>query len=217
MPDPSLQPAPLPRPRGERAVVHPLPFYGDDARLVESLREGHPAAVAHFYGLFVAQVQRLLFRILGPDSELEDTVHDTFVRALESIHTLRDPVALRSWVVGVAVFTARIRIQSRTRRRWLLLRPPEELPEPACSGPSLEVGEALRATYRVLQKMRPEERIAVVLRLVEGMTMPEAAAASGVSLSTFKRRLERGEKIFHELVATEPALRGWREEGSDGL
>jgi RNA polymerase sigma-70 factor, ECF subfamily len=158
----------------------------------------------------------MLFRILGPDSELEDTVHDTFVRALESIHTLRDAQALRSWVIGIAIFTARIRIQKRRRRAWLHLFPPEDLPERGFSGPAPEVGEAVRALSKVLDKMATDDRIAVVLRLAEGMTMPEAAHACGVSLSTFKRRFGRGEKIFQKLIAREPALQAWLMEETDG-
>jgi len=207
-------PAPL-RQQGT-GTVHPFPFNGDDARLVESLRERQPAATAHFYRLYAGKVQRLLFRILGPDSELEDAIHDTFVRALESIHTLRDPGALRSWVIGIAIFTARIRIQRRQRRRWLKLLSPEEMPDPPFSDPAPEASEAVRALSRLLDKMPADERIAVVLRLAEGLTLPEAAEVCGVSLSTFKRRFGRGQKALLKRVALEPALRVWLEEETDG-
>jgi RNA polymerase sigma-70 factor (ECF subfamily) len=158
----------------------------------------------------------MLYRIMGPDSELEDTVHDTFVRALESIHALRDTQALHSWVIGIAIFTVRIRLQKRRRRAWLHLFSPEDLPDVSFSGPAPEVGEAMRALSRVLGKMPTDERIAVVLRLAEGMTMPEGADACGVSLSTFKRRFGRGEKLFQKLIGREPALHGWLKEGTDG-
>jgi len=206
----------MPGRRDEHAIVHRLPWSGDDVRLVEGLRQRHAAATAHFYALFARTVHRMLFRILGPDSELEDTVHDTFVRALESIHTLRDAQALRSWVIGIAIFTARIRIQKRRRRAWLHLFSPEDLPDPGFSDPAPEAGEAVRALSTVLDKMPTRERIAVVLRLAEGMTMPEAADACGVSLSTFKRRFARGEKIFRRLIAREPALQAWLTEEIDG-
>jgi RNA polymerase sigma-70 factor (ECF subfamily) len=201
--------------RSRPGVVHALPFSADDARLVESLRSGHPAAAAHFYDRFAGQVHRLLFRILGPDSELEDAVHDTFLRALSSIHKLRDPASLRSWLIGIAVFSARRRMQNRTRRRWLVLRAPEDIPDPPFSPRDPELSEALGATYAVLRAMPADEGIAVVLRLVERMTLLEAAHACGVSLSTFKRRLQRGEKVFRELAEKEPALQGWLSGDTD--
>lgn len=209
------QPMQMPVRRDENAVVHRLPNTFDNARLVEGIRQGQPAAIAQFYALYAEKVQRMLFRILGSDSELEDTVHDTFVRALESIHSLRDVGALGSWVIGIAIFTARIRIQRRRRRRWLHLFAPEDLPDRSGTDPSPEVGEGLRALARVLDRMPTDERIAVVLRLAEGMTMPEAAQVCGVSLSTFKRRFGRGEKIFQKLVTSEPALDAWKTGGAD--
>ena len=211
----SVHRVPAPPKRSGRATVHPFPFSGDEARLVESLRQGYPPAITHFYVIFADKVHRLLFRILGRDSELEDAVHDTFVRALESIHTLRDPRALSSWVVGIAIYTARIRIQKQRRRRWLQLLSPSDMPEPVFFDPSPEVGEAVRALSNALDKMPADERIAVVLRLAEGMTLSEAADASGVSLSTFKRRFGRGQRTLRELVAREPALRAWLREDED--
>jgi RNA polymerase sigma-70 factor (ECF subfamily) len=193
-----------------------MPFHGNDAQLVESVRQGHPAAVAHFYSSFVRLVHRFLFRILGPDSELDDVLHDTFVRALESIHTMRNPELLRSWLIGVAVVTAKTRIQSRKRRRWLTFLPPESLPESPVPAPRFEASEALRAMFAVLERLPPDERVAVVLRVVERLPMLEGAHACRVSLSTFKRRLRRGERMFRELVSAEPALHDWMLEDADG-
>jgi DNA-directed RNA polymerase specialized sigma24 family protein len=68
--------------------------------------------------------------------------------------------------------------------------------------------------YRILTKMRTDERIAVVLHVIEHMTIEEAAEVCKVSPSTFKRRLRRGERIFLNLVKAEPALRDWVREGA---
>jgi RNA polymerase sigma-70 factor (ECF subfamily) len=196
-------------------VFGSFPFNGDEEQLVRCLRDRQPAATVHFYTRFSAQVRSLLFRILGPDSELDDTLHDTFVRALESIETLRDPKALRAWILGVAVYTARIELQRRRRRRWLSLFAPANLPELPANEAAPEAIEALRSVSRVLDRLPTDERIAVVLRLAERMTVPEAAAACGVSHSTFKRRFARGDKVFRELAMREPALTDWWRGGSD--
>jgi len=206
----------LPPRRSERAAVVQLQLNREEARwdeagLVDGLCRGEPSAMVHFYSVNAPRVRRLLFRILGPDSELEDTVHDTFVKALESIHTLRNVDALKSWLAGVAVMTARTRIQSRRRRKWLTLMAPESLPEQAHTDSGLEVSEALKVVARVLQDIPADDRIAVVLRLAERMTMNEAASVVGVSLSTFKRRFARGEEAFRRLASAEPALESWFE------
>jgi RNA polymerase sigma-70 factor, ECF subfamily len=199
--------------REDGVVFLGFPYGGSDEQLVQDLRARQPAASAHFFARFARPVRGLIFKLLGHDSELEDTVQDVFVRAIESIARLRDPGALRAWVMGIAVKSARIRLQTRRRKRWLSFLAPAELPETAVSDASPEAREALRALACALDQLSTDERVAVVLRFGEQMTLPEAATACGVSLSTFKRRLSRGERRFRELTRDHPALRSWWQEG----
>ena len=193
--------------------VRTLPFRGDDSALVAALLGGHPAAAVAFHERFAGKVHALLYRMLGADQELEDTVHDVFVRALEALPKLRDPAALDSWVMGVTVRTARTRLQGRARRWWLRLMPTETVPESAVPARDPATDEALRATYRILDMLPVDERIALVLRFAAEMTIAEAARAAHVSLATLKRRVQRGERRFLELARTEPALAGWTQGG----
>jgi len=190
------------------AVVRGLPFEGDEAELVKSMLAGHASAAAAYYDRYAEVVHSLAFRILGPDPDLEDVVHDVFVRALESLPTLRDRYALRSWTLGITVFTVRIRIQKRMRQRWLRFFPPEEVPETAVL-PDTDLGEVLRDVFAILRALPADERIALVLHRVEGLSLEEAAQMSGMSLSTFRRRLERGESKFFARAERKPAVAEW--------
>jgi RNA polymerase sigma-70 factor (ECF subfamily) len=196
-------------------VFRPLPFSGDDTALVEGLRAGHPGAVAAFYDRFAPHVHRVLARVLGADRELSDVHHDVFVRALGSAKDISEPAALKAWITQVAVFTARTCIQKRSRRWWLRLLPPDEVPEQeAPPTPSGEVNEALQATYQVLDKLPADERIAFALRFVDGMELTEVAQGCGVSLATIKRRLARAEDRFLAMARRQPALKDWLEGGA---
>jgi RNA polymerase sigma-70 factor (ECF subfamily) len=73
----------------------------------------------------------------------------------------------------------------------------------------LEVEEALRATYRVLDRLPVEERVVFALRFIEGMEVAEVANACGVSLSTVKRRLGKASARFASWAKAEPALADW--------
>jgi RNA polymerase sigma-70 factor (ECF subfamily) len=181
--------------------------------LVTGLIERHPEAIARFFDLHGTRVRRLIYHILGPDEELEDLVHETFVRAIESAHRLRDISATDRWIAGVAVFTARIRLQSRRRRWWLRLLPWDEMPDVDTPPANVEAREALQSLERVLEELPTDERLAVVLRRLEGMKLEDAAAAAGVSLATFKRRLMRGERKLEQLARSCEALQPWLEPG----
>lgn len=175
---------------------------------------GHPGAAAAFHDRYARRIYGLIYRLIGPSTDLEDVLHDTFVRALEALPKLKDPEALDAWVMGVAVRTARTRLQSRARRWWLRIMPQESLPEPPAPEHDPVTAEALSATYRVLETLPVDERVAFVLRCASGMTVDEAAEAAGVSRSTLKRRVQRAEAAFAERAQLEPALGPWLSRGA---
>jgi RNA polymerase sigma-70 factor (ECF subfamily) len=151
----------------------------------------------------------MLYRLLGPDPELSDVLHDCFVRALGSIAQLREPAALDSWVMGVTVLTARTHLQRRMRRSWLRLSRTDELPEPAFEDTEPSLREALKVTYRILDRLSIEERLVFVLRHNEQMTVAALAEQLELSVSTAKRRLGRAEQRFLVMARKEPALSAW--------
>jgi RNA polymerase sigma-70 factor, ECF subfamily len=186
-----------------------LPSVESDEALVAALRAGQPDAGAMLFDRYAIHVRRVLVRVLGPDPELLDLVHDVFVTALESVHRLSEPKALRGWLTQVAVFTARGKIRRRMRWRFLRILPPQDMPEPEHRPTDFEASEALRSAYRVLGQLTPDDRIAFALRFIDGMELTEVAQACEVSLATIKRRLARARQQFSELSLGEPALAEW--------
>ncbi len=191
-----------------------LPVPDSDAGLVAALRAGRASAKVALFDRYGRHVQRVLTRVLGPDPDIPDLLQDVFVSALESIDRLSDPAALRPWLARIAVFTARGRIRRRVRWRFIRSEPLEELTEVEAHLASAEVTEALRATYRTLNQLPPDERIAFALRFIEGMELTEVAQASGVSLATIKRRLVKAQRRFLEAARREPSLQEWLIRGA---
>jgi RNA polymerase sigma-70 factor, ECF subfamily len=186
-----------------------LPAPESDELLVLSLRAHHPDAGTQLFDRYAPHVRRVLVRVMGPDSEILDLVHDVFVTALESVNRLIDPKALRAWLTQIAVFTARARIRRRVRGRILRFLPFSELPEPELPPADFEASQAMQAVYRVLGGLDTDQRIAFALRFVAGMELTEVAASCGVSLATIKRRLSRAQANFTHLAEKEPALSEW--------
>ena len=71
--------------------------------------------------------------------------------------------------------------------------------------------------YRVFDRMPEDERLPFALRMLEGMSLEEAAAACGMSLATVRRRMARAERRFFKLAREYEALIPWcrRADGSD--
>ena len=197
--------------RATRASVPPP--LTDNAALVAALVRGEPTAWTELVDRFGPDVQRLGAGALGVDSDLADIVQDVFVRVMERIHQLRDPAALKSWIASVAVFAARGHIRRRRRWRWIRFLAPADIPDTPAPTSNPESHALVSSTYRLMDTLPDNERMAFSLRFVAEMELTEVAAACGVSLATIKRRLTRAEIHFLEGARKDPSLNERIERG----
>jgi RNA polymerase sigma-70 factor (ECF subfamily) len=186
-----------------------LPLPESDVALVAALKAGREDARDEVVRRCAPDVERILMRVLGPDSEIEDVAHEVFADALTTVHMLRQPHALRSWLVSIAIRKARKLIRRRQRWRFLQSVAPGELPEREAPSASPEVSEALRSTYRIFSRMPVDDRVAFALRYVDGMDLVSVAEATEVSLATAKRRIARAHRRFVELARKSDVLAPW--------
>lgn len=178
------------------------------SQLVEALREHDLAAAAALYDRYAPSVRGIARRLLGADTELDDVVQDVFIAAFTSVHRLRDPSMLKSWLLGIAVGKVRDKLRKRWRRRWLSFLPYDELPDlPATE--SAAAPDIAHEVKSLLDQLPPEERLALLLHRLEGFSLEEAATASNMTVSTFKRRLTRAETKFTVRAERRPALAEW--------
>jgi RNA polymerase sigma-70 factor (ECF subfamily) len=176
-----------------------------DAELALAASSGDLGAASRLYDRYASNVRGMVHRLLGPDAEIDDVVQDVFLTAIVSVGKLRDPAALKSWLLGIAVAKARGNLRTRWRRRWLSFLPTEDLPEQAEPSREAQTDIALEVSA-ILDTLRPEERIALLLCRLEGMSLEEAARVCGLTVSTFKRRLARGQARFVAGAKRRPAL-----------
>jgi RNA polymerase sigma-70 factor, ECF subfamily len=192
----------------------PLPVLRrDDQELLEGLREQKPAAVGELLSRYSDLVRRFLARTLGSTVDVEDLAQETFLIVLRRCCDVRDPEALRSFVVSVAIRVARNELRKRAIRRFVGLDTAAELP--VVPPHDAAVVQGLRHLYQALDRLDGESRVAFVLRHVEGYDLMEAAQASSCSLATIKRRLTRAEKRFQALAAGDPVLRAFLDAGRE--
>lgn len=206
----------------ERAAVHVddderkvVPLRKSDQAIVLGLVNREPWAANALYDCYAPAIERMLRRTLGHErhADFEDLLHEVFVQALASAHTLADSTALLAWLQTIA---ARIGFRTMRRRRalaWLRFREPEFVPEVEVEDAPPEVREACQSFYRVLERLPPAERMVFQLRYVEGMELTQVASSCGFSLSTTKRRLASAEERFAKLARREPRLAVWLERG----
>jgi RNA polymerase sigma-70 factor (ECF subfamily) len=141
-------------------------------------------------------------RALTRDAETaDDLVQDTLVRALRSEHLFHGG-EVRSWLYTILTNLNRNRLRSLARRPTLT--PIEDSDAPDANGP--EAGG--RDIERALALLVDEQRTALLLVVLEGLTYREVAEVQGVPIGTVMSRLARARaQIKTYLDGERPTLR----------
>jgi RNA polymerase sigma-70 factor (ECF subfamily) len=182
-----------------------------DADLAELGADGDAAAQSEIFVRHKHGVARTIAALLGPDAEIEDLVHESFMRAYPRMRELESSSRLGAWLRGIAVLVSREWLKKKARRRWTLF---EELPDVPATEISHTTRSALRDTFDVLSRLPVDERLAFSLRYIEGLEMEALALSMDMSVSTAKRRLRDAERRFRALAAKRPSLHEYLDVGA---
>ena len=188
-----------------RRVARP-PAELPTGELVVRARAGDVSAQQQLFDRHVQQVAGLVRRLIPDQPDLDDVIQDVFVHALESLARQRDADAFAGWLRAITVHVVRNRLRRRRLLRRFGLVPRPEAPDdeqlltlvsPAAPP---DVLAELRTVYRVVSRLEPNTRMALILRRIEGLTVPEVAEELGCSVSTTKRWIAAAEtQLDHEL------------------
>jgi RNA polymerase sigma-70 factor (ECF subfamily) len=166
-----------------------------DAVLVARAREGDRAAQEALFRRHVRLVTGLVYRLRPTHADLDDIVQDTFIAAFGALRRLESPQAFASFVASIAVRTTHKRLRRHRIAVRLGLARRDELDWEDALAPDCppDVAAQLAEIYRAIDAFPPKERVAFLLRRVEGMSLEEVATATGESLATVKRRIASAE------------------------
>ena len=85
----------------------------EDPQLVALAREHDTVALEVLYRRHAAFAINLAVRIQGSPADVEDIVHDAFLRAQHCLHELREGAAFKSWLGSIVVRLVRTRLRRR--------------------------------------------------------------------------------------------------------
>jgi len=179
----------------------------DSVRLDGELCRARAAeAFEEIFLRYHSMVFNLTFRILGDREEALDVSQEVFFSIFRKLHRFRGESSLKTWVYRIAVNRAsnRCRWWNRLRRRGTVsldghlskgegrtlaesLESGSRTPEQA-----LMLQEARQEIERSLLRLPVQQRVAVVMRDVQGLYYEEIADLLQVSLGTVKSRIARG-------------------------
>lgn len=178
---------------------------GREAELVQRCAVGDEAACASL----VAEHQRMVFQLgmhlLGDQDEALDLSQEVFLRVFRTIRGFRGQSALRTWIYRIAIN------QARNRQRWWKRRHRSEqvsLDEhiinhgemPSSDGGSpdrlLRQKETSELIWSALDHLPFDQRTAIILREIDGLSYEEIAYSLDVAIGTVKSRLTRAREAL---------------------
>jgi RNA polymerase sigma-70 factor (ECF subfamily) len=163
-----------------------------DAELAEALIAGDASASAIAWRRFVPLVSRMARRALGSGEEVEDIVQEVFVTLFRAIHRLREPDALRAFVITITKRVLGHDIRKRRARAHLNADLGRQLLSASEKGDPA-THHAYIHFRLLLDRLKERERRAFILRFVACMDAPEVAHTLGVSVPTARRAFSRAQ------------------------
>lgn len=142
---------------------------------------------------------RRFARALARDAhDADDLVQLALERALAHADQLHQDAELGGWMFGIVRNAWIDELRSRGRRARLFV--PAELAEHMGGGGSQPGHAELLAVEEALARLPEEQRSAVALVLIEGLSYKEAAHVMQVPIGTLTSRLARGREALQEML-----------------
>lgn len=182
----------------------------DQRTLVERARGGDRDAFAVLARSAATRLDAAARLILRDREQARDAVQEALIRAWRDLPGLRDPDRFDAWLYRLLSNSAID--EARRRRRRVIEVEISAIDVSGHDDPTATLADR-DALDRALAGLSPEHRALVVLHYYLGLSLPEAAAAQGISLGAAKSRLHRAigslrRTVVETVDPAVPAARG---------
>jgi RNA polymerase sigma-70 factor, ECF subfamily len=192
------------------SLTKPVPAGTTDRELVARAMVRDEEAVRAILQANNRRLFRIARGILRNDSEAEDVVQETYVRALTHLDGFRGDSSLSTWLSRIAMNEAMGRLRGRRPSLELgVLREgkteAEIIPFPGSSVPSdpeksMAQREIQQVVEHAIDELPEPFRLVFITRVIEEMNVEETANLLEIKPETVKTRLHRARAMLRENV-----------------
>lgn len=130
---------------------------------------------------------RLCMALLGAQADADEATQETLLRAHRGMASYRGEGSIKSWLCGIARHVCAHMLETRRKQRELL----EVVPAGEEGRDLFLLRRRSRAVRDALDKLKPSEREALVLRYVADLSHREIALACNLDEATARKRISR--------------------------
>lgn len=187
------------------------PVTSADDALVRRARSGDAAAFEVLVDTRIDRCYRLAWSILSNDADAADATQDALVLAWRQLPRLRDPAVFDSWLNRIVANAALMARRHRVRLREVSVRPADPGAETLQPEPHQDLHARTQmdemvdndAIGRAFDRLRPQDRIILVLHHVEERPVAEIARSLGIPVGTAKWRLHAARRALEKTMEAE--------------
>lgn len=187
-----------------------------DPETIERARKGDDVAFSAIVQAYRKRILGAIARIIGRPEDVEDVAQEVFVRLYFSLDQLRTPEVFEPWLYRLTVNAAYDYLRKQRRRgesRMADLSEQQIVVADAAASRGAALEESRRAGYReqvqaLLQEVSEEDRILLILKEVEGLSLKELEKIYRVNENALKVRLFRARQRVLRAFAKSQAARG---------
>jgi RNA polymerase sigma-70 factor (ECF subfamily) len=191
-----------------------------DPSIVERAREGDAGAFTVIVNAYRRRILGTVSRLIGRPEDVEDVAQEVFLRLYESLAQLRHPQIFEPWLYRLTMNAALDYLRRRKRRpeaRMSDLSEQQVMAADARVGTEFDHGEREKLRVRefmgeLLGQLSEQDRMLLLLKEVEGLSLKELESVYDVSENALKVRLYRARqrvlKVFAAVREQQPRRKG---------
>jgi RNA polymerase sigma-70 factor (ECF subfamily) len=164
------------------------------ARLVRITLDGDSTAFEQIIIRYETRVMTLAARLLGGRDEAQDVAQEVFLRAFRYLHRLDLRKPVEPWLMQITINVCRNAARQRQRQRstFVGIGEPEAIDQSASPYTGLARQQERVILQKALDSLPEKERLAILLRDVEGLSTAEVASLLRSSETTVRSQVSRG-------------------------
>ena len=171
-----------------------------DAVIVDRVLRGDVEVYRTLVERYRDRYARYALHMLGNREDAEEALQDAFTRAYRSLGRCDEPERFAAWLFRILVNRCRTVGARRGRRSRTFVVDDGALLAAAVDHPA-DRGAWREEIERALQRLRPEQREAFLLKYVEDLGYDEMSRLTGVGVSALKMRVMRACDRLRELLS----------------
>jgi len=170
-----------------------------DEKLVRQAQAGDCRAFNALDCKYRARIMRLTLRYARNQADAEDLVQDTFLKAYRALLSFRGDASFYSWLHRIAINAAKTAFHVHARDAHVVSMEghSEQLEELATPESLAVTDEILAAIGAAIDGLCDDQRRAIVLREIDGLSYQQVAGAMSCPVGTVRSRVFRAREAIH--------------------